>query len=685
VLSIGLDKIRLRLWLGLFFVALALPTAVLVRQAYTQLKWEAFYQYRVLAEELATRIDGRLTELIEDQEDRRFADYEFLVVAGGPSSNFLQRSPLSDYPVITPIPGLLGYFQVDAEGSFSTPLLPRIGADPEAYGISTGELGQRRELANRLQQILRPAGPATAENSPRPTGLSSAPPAVELAQQMDRARAGSATLESSMDLAKKRAVGDLRRDFDAPLEIAAQLDKPRDALPGQIRVEELELDDRYQAEADVPDASLPAMTESTRPGRRVSRKEQSLLPEQASVSSPAETKLTSVAPNDLRIDVFESEIDPFALSLFDNEHFVLYRKVWRDGSRYIQGAIIQLQPFLQGVLAEAFQPTALSRMSDLVVAYEGNVLSALRGQSQRAQLYGAEDLKGSLLYRTRLSSPLDNLELIFTLTRLPPGPGSTLVGWTAALLTVVLAGGVFLMYRLGLRQIELSRQQQDFVSAVSHELKTPLTSIRMYGEMLREGWASEEKKQSYYGYIHDESERLSRLIGNILQLARLTRNDLPVDLKTVSVGELMEAIRSKILSHAERSGFGLELDCDVETGAVLLRLDLDCLSQIFINLVDNAIKFSVGAPQKKIDLGCRLNQDGQVMFSVRDYGPGVPSEQMKKIFKLFYRTESELTRETIGTGIGLALVKQLVQRMSGQVDVVNRDPGAEFRLYFPIV
>jgi signal transduction histidine kinase len=324
-------------------------------------------------------------------------------------------------------------------------------------------------------------------------------------------------------------------------------------------------------------------------------------------------------------------------------------------------------------------------MSDLVVAYEGNVLSALRGQSQRGQLYGAEDLKGSLLYRTRLSSPLDNLELIFTLTRLPAGPGSTLVGWTAALLTVVLAGGVSLMYRLGLRQIELSRQQQDFVSAVSHELKTPLTSIRMYGEMLREGWASEEKKQSYYGYIHDESERLSRLIGNILQLARLTRNDLPVDLKTVSVGDLMESIRSKILSHVERSGFGLELDCDVETGAALLRLDLDCLSQIFINLVDNALKFSAGASQKKIDIGCRLLQHGQVLFSVRDYGPGVPSEQMKKIFKLFYRTENELTRETMGTVIGLALVKQLVQRMSGQVDVVNRDPGAEFRLYFPIV
>ena len=91
------------------------------------------------------------------------------------------------------------------------------------------------------------------------------------------------------------------------------------------------------------------------------------------------------------------------------------------------------------------------------------------------------------------------------------------------------------MYRLGVKQIRLTRQQQDFVSAVSHELKTPLTSIRMYGEILREGWADEEKKKTYYAYIHDESERLSRLISNVLQLARMTRNELRIDLKPVTV------------------------------------------------------------------------------------------------------------------------------------------------------
>ena len=80
------------------------------------------------------------------------------------------------------------------------------------------------------------------------------------------------------------------------------------------------------------------------------------------------------------------------------------------------------------------------------------------------------------------------------------------------------------MYRLGVGQIRLHRQQQDFVSAVSHELKTPLTSIRMYGEMLRAGWVDEDKKRSYSDFIFHESERLSRLIANVLQLARMTRS-----------------------------------------------------------------------------------------------------------------------------------------------------------------
>jgi signal transduction histidine kinase len=101
--------------------------------------------------------------------------------------------------------------------------------------------------------------------------------------------------------------------------------------------------------------------------------------------------------------------------------------------------------------------------------------------------------------------------------------------------------------------------------------------------------------------------------------------------------------------------------------------------------VDNAIKFSKDAVEKIVEVRSKSMADGDIVFSVRDYGPGVPQDQMKKIFELFYRSESELTRETVGTGIGLAIVYQLATAMGGSVDLVNVEPGAEFRVAFPAI
>jgi signal transduction histidine kinase len=257
-----------------------------------------------------------------------------------------------------------------------------------------------------------------------------------------------------------------------------------------------------------------------------------------------------------------------------------------------------------------------------------------------------------------------------------------LLVWVSVTLAVVLCGGFWLMYRLAAGQMRLARQQQDFVSAVSHELKTPLTSIRMYGEMLRAGWADEAKKQTYYDYIHSESERLSRLIDNVLKLARFSRGAQTLELKPVPVAELVDIVRSKVGSQVERAGFELALRNDAPADAAV-RVDADAFVQIFINLVDNALKFSAAAPAKRVELACRRESSGALLFTVRDFGPGVPKEQMKKVFELFYRAESELTRETVGTGIGLALVRQLAAAMGGKVDVRNCEPGAEFRVELP--
>jgi signal transduction histidine kinase len=147
----------------------------------------------------------------------------------------------------------------------------------------------------------------------------------------------------------------------------------------------------------------------------------------------------------------------------------------------------------------------------------------------------------------------------------------------------------------------------------------------------------------------------------------------------------MDSIQSKVSTQIQRSGFELALSCDPDAAQAKIRVNPDWLIQIMINLVDNAIKFSCKADQKVIELSCHILSNGCIQFKVRDFGPGVAKDQMKKIFKLFYRSENELTRETVGTGIGLALAQQMTITMNGKIDVANVRPGAEFRISFPVV
>ncbi|AKH20111.1 sensor histidine kinase [Sedimenticola thiotaurini] len=673
----GLSPAQLRRWLLLFFLALLIPSGILIQQSYSQLKWEAFHLYRVQAEELSSRINERLMRLVGTEEQRGFTDYAFLVVAGEARAGFVQRSALSRYPVEAPLPGVIGYFQVDDAGRFSTPLLPAPPDQAARYGISAAELAQRQSLHNRLQQIL-------SENRLVQAAVAPAPAIDEHGTADDSSlRPSTGSLSSAPDALRAGRAGQPQAAFDALNQVQRKVQPANKAGISQprSRVEDLQLDRRFEEQLAAPEAPKVAVSKA-----RTARKERSALPAPTSIEAEVDGDPAAARPGQsgLRIHTFESELDPFEFSLLDSGHLVLFRKVWRDGRRFIQGLLIEQQPFLQAAIGDLFRETNLSGMSELTVAYRGELFSTFSGQLAAAYQSRAQAVTGSLLYRTRLAAPLSEMVLIYSIRQLPAGPGGRLILWVALILLLVLCGGFYLLYRLGLRQIALARQQQDFVSAISHELKTPLTSIRMYGEMLREGWASEEKKRAYYDYIYDESERLSRLINNVLQLARMTRNGLVLELKPVSVAQLMESIRTKISAPVARAGFQLELHSDGVVGDNMLKLDSDSFSQIMINLVDNALKFSARAEVQRIEIGAALERHNQVVFTVRDFGPGVPRDQMKKIFRLFYRSENELTRETVGTGIGLALVSQLAAAMGGRVDVLNQQPGAAFRVIFPV-
>ena len=734
----GFDKGRLKRLLAFFFMALAIPTGVLIWQAYSQLKWEAFHQYRGMAEELTSRIDSSLIDRINIAEARSFADYTFLVVSGDPSANFVQRSPLSELPVTQDLPGVMGYFQVGTEGEFSSPLLPQSHSEPASFGIGAAEYDLRLHLSQQIQAILsdnrlvryQPAGlkPGLAILPSSPAAGSEA---AESEEDMEgdeyRQRQVAGIIpplgkQSASDKDRVDRLGAMPEEQAAKLDevysqaIFDELSTPKknlddqyalgglagEALDGAVeskerlntlgKVADLKLDPAYQRKSEVAEKLLQEgqgreAVSVDAPGRS-KRREQIALPESEPVASmPAAQKPVAnlAAPVDLRINTFESEIDPLEFSLLNSGHFVLFRKVWRDGKRYIQGLLIKQESFVHEAFDNHFQDTGLSAMSNLIVAYQDDVLYTLTGDRYSDYPNGSRTFDGALLYRARLSAPLNSLELIYSINGLPPGPGATVLGWVTFVLAIVFLGGFYTVYRLGVSQINLARQQQDFVSAVSHELKTPLTSIRMYGEMLKEGWADPEKQQQYYEYIHDESERLTRLISNVLQLAKITHDEPQIDLKHVLVGELMSRVESKISGQVQGAGFMLGFHTDQQAEKASINIDEDCFTQIVINLIDNAIKFSRDADKKRIEISSKPGRENTVIIAVRDFGPGVPKDQMKKIFQLFYRSESELTRETVGTGIGLAIVHQLSQAMDGNVDVINKQPGVEFRVSFPSV
>jgi signal transduction histidine kinase len=688
----GTNLRRLQLLLVLFFLAIAIPSVVLVRHAYSQLKWEAFYQFRAQAESLSARIDEQLQRFVSKEEARPSTDYQFLVIAE--NTNFLQPSPLSRWPLSSDVPGLIGYFQLNAQGAFSSPILPLLEREATQYGVTVDQLAERKRVRDRILNILldnrlaeSPSLPAHLAGSSM--GATAAAVDSEDAADMSAGAALAPALEEEAGTILQESV---MQAADPPQDFRGFKDqltnrKMKKSSGEYTRVDDLRLQRNYlepqqakekqlkleQKQHLAPEPELTVARSSLPKKLRSPRKEKTTLaPVEVADAQSAEERATPK-----RITVFESEVDPFDFALLDSGHFVLYRNVWRDGQRSIQGGLIEQSAFLQGLTQSVFPENELSTVGQLLLAFQGNVLSVAGGYANVPQASGS----GELLLQTRLSAPFSDLELIYSLQQLPTGQSARVISWTALILALVLITGIALIYLLGRRQIALSQQQQDFVSSVSHELKTPLTSIRMYSEILREGWADETKRKSYYEFIFDESERLSRLIANVLQLARMNRNDIQLDIRAYSVAELLDQMRSKLSSQIDSADFELNLSIPDQTSQVMV--DRDVLAQVLINLVDNALKFSSKADKKVVDVSVLDGDNNQVVIAVRDYGPGIPKAQIKKIFRLFYRAENELTRETVGTGIGLALVNQLVHALGGEVDVINREPGAEFRVTLP--
>jgi signal transduction histidine kinase len=256
------------------------------------------------------------------------------------------------------------------------------------------------------------------------------------------------------------------------------------------------------------------------------------------------------------------------------------------------------------------------------------------------------------------------------------------LGLLIALLVLAIAVGSWLIVRDLNRQLTLARQKTDFVSNVSHELKTPLTSIRMFSELLAEGRVNEpEKHRGYLNIIAAETARLTRLINNVLDFARLERGEQNYHLANCDLAALARNAAETFRPQLETAGF--RLDLLLPEKAVPVRADRDAVSQVIVNLLSNAEKYSNGGREIRLELSPRA---GFAELRVLDRGPGVPRGCEDKIFEKFYRVNDSLTNAAPGSGLGLTLARQIARAHSGDVIYELRDGGgSSFTLRLPLL
>jgi signal transduction histidine kinase len=349
---------------------------------------------------------------------------------------------------------------------------------------------------------------------------------------------------------------------------------------------------------------------------------------------------------------------------------------WRDDTGAIVGAELDRARLMMDIVdrlpeTNPFEPTLPNARIALVnstgtVLYQWGGYEPAEGETSQASVTVSPPLSA---WRLEYFAPSDLVG-----TGFGRGVLFNVLSGLGVLAVAMVAMAVY-FYRESAREMREAAQRVSFVNQVSHELKTPLTSIRMYAEMLEsqlEG--AVEKPRKYLDVIVSESQRLSRLIGNVLTFSRKQRSALKLHR---ALGDVDDVLR-EVLEHFDAALLARGIEIEFSGGANQpAEFDRDALEQIVGNLLSNVEKYAAGADRVEV---VSVQESDMVTITVTDNGPGIPPREQRRIFEPFHRVSNKLTDGVAGTGIGLAIARDLARLHGGALTLESSGQGACFKL-----
>lgn len=319
--------------------------------------------------------------------------------------------------------------------------------------------------------------------------------------------------------------------------------------------------------------------------------------------------------------------------------------------------------WVRDVIEAEVKPLSGSRRVTVLDQRRRSIAGALLPEPapRREERFQVERSFGKILYAWDLQFAPRDVETLRAQAQRQSKLGPILVTLSALIIGV----GLVIVWLGVLAERRASRLKSDFIANVSHELKTPLSLIRMFGEMVATGrHKGPDAVKEYGGIITRESERLSHLIDNVLDFARLERGKASYHFEEGDLSELLD--RAVDLCRYRLDKEKLRLETHNEPDLPPVRMDENALTLVILNLVDNAIKYAADAGV--VHVGIRRTPGGVVLW-VRDFGPGIPLDERERIFDRFYRARNARDRNIRGSGIGLSLVKHIAEAHGGRVTV----------------